>query len=109
MTASTELKSRDDRAHVLRAGMVRKGALERKVIVRDVSESGARIRCDVELDIGEEIRLQFGDHPPLMATVRWSHGGVCGVEFECRVALDANARPTSAALNRVAKNSASAA
>ncbi|MHB9879178.1 PilZ domain-containing protein [Pacificimonas sp. ICDLI1SI03] len=99
MTALTEIKKRDERARILRAGIVRVDDLERKVLIRDISESGAHIQCDVELQIGEEILLSFSDSPPLPATVRWEKGDRFGVEFERRIELDSSGKPTAAALN----------
>lgn len=103
MAVLKEIMKRDERARILRTGQLRVGALERKVIIRDVSESGARLQCDIELEPDEVVHLQFGDHPPLKAKVRWVEGDRFGVEFERRIELDEHGKPTTAALNAVKK------
>ncbi|MGB7404497.1 MAG: PilZ domain-containing protein [Pacificimonas sp.] len=95
-----EVINRPERSRVLRAGTIRIGGLERKVTVRDVSATGARLKCDVSLAVGEEAYLTFGEHPPVTATVRWIEGDVIGVQFHRAIELDENANPTAAALNR---------
>ncbi|MGB3722680.1 MAG: PilZ domain-containing protein [Pacificimonas sp.] len=103
MSVITEVMKRDERARILRTGKLRVGSLERKVIFRDVSESGALIQCDVELETGEIVELDFFDLPPLRAKVRWERNDRFGVEFERRIELGADGKPTNAALNAAKK------
>ncbi|MBV7256715.1 PilZ domain-containing protein [Pacificimonas sp. WHA3] len=99
MTIVSEVVKRDARAKILRAGVVRSGSFERKVIIRDVSESGAMIQSDVEFEKDEEVWLEFSGMTPIRSIVRWASDNRYGIQFERRIELDKHGKPVAASLN----------
>ena len=80
MTDLKVVKNREDRNRVLRTGTVQAGDLQRKIVVTDVSHTGAKIRCDLDLEPQEMIYLRVAGFPAIAATVRWVKGDRMGVE-----------------------------
>jgi hypothetical protein len=76
---------RRERILVLLAARLVTTFKERPVRIREISSEGAMIECDVAPSEGSEVTLRRG---PLdvSATVIWSDGRKCGLEFEA--ALD---------------------
>jgi hypothetical protein len=66
-------------------------------ILRDISQDGARIECDLPLAIGQALTIEAAPFPPLRAHVRWRKGTAHGVSFVRHFALDELARLLAAA------------
>ena len=49
--------------------------------VRDISEGGARLKCDAPHEWPERVTLSIGDQPPRECEVVWSLNTLLGVKF----------------------------
>jgi len=67
---------------LLTIGKIATGGAEHPCVVRDLSEAGAGIACDVALDVGQAVTLAMRGLPPTPARVRWYDGKFGGVQFE---------------------------
>ncbi len=49
--------------------------------VRDISEDGARLKCDAPLEWPERVTIAIGDQPSRECEVVWSLNTLLGVKF----------------------------
>lgn len=52
-------------------------------VIRDLSESGIGIHCDIATKPGQNVSVQWGSNPPLNGVVGWLNGDRLGVIAEC--------------------------
>ncbi|MEE4350273.1 MAG: PilZ domain-containing protein [Pacificimonas sp.] len=76
---------RSQRARILRAGKIVVAGVTRRAIIRDVSENGALIQCDMELHLGEHVELHIKDEPSMICEVRWIEGDRVGLQYARRI------------------------
>lgn len=52
-----------------------------RVILRDISQTGAKIQVRKEIAVGQDVELRWGGYDAFGATL-WVRNGFCGIEFE---------------------------
>lgn len=52
------------------------------VVMRDISDQGARFERGRPLEPGQKVCVMYGNSPPIAAQVVWSEGGSFGIAFE---------------------------
>ena len=62
------------------------------VRVRNISEDGALVACEVALEIGTQVVLDLTEAGAAPAEVRWLHDGYTGLQFNSRFDLSELAR-----------------
>ncbi|MBA3056001.1 MAG: PilZ domain-containing protein [Sphingomonadales bacterium] len=62
------------------------------VVVRDLSQQGARVECESQLALDQQVRLEVARLSPIIAKVRWRRPGSVGLIFEQTFKLDELAR-----------------
>lgn len=62
------------------------------VVVRDLSQQGARVECEASLALAQQVRLEVAGISPIVAKVRWRRPGSIGLIFEQTFKLDELAR-----------------
>ena len=67
---------------------IRLGAMHRAIILNDISQSGAKIRCAEPLEPGLTLTLLVNGRAPLIGQVRWSRDGFAGLAFYTPVSFD---------------------
>lgn len=77
-----ERRARRRSVTLLTIGKIAIGRIEHPCVVRDLSEAGAGIACDVALDVGQAVTLAMRGLPPTPARVRWYDGKFGGVQFD---------------------------
>lgn len=97
---SQDLAQRAQRKSLLRAISITHAGIERRAIMRNLSDTGALIETDLHLDSGDVIVTEIAGHGRREAVVRWVCGGRIGIEFCAAVALGNGVDPKLAALNR---------
>ena len=55
-------------------------------VLVDVSTFGCRVSGDGAEAVGDHVRLTFGGHPPVAATVVWRHDAAVGCRFDKPIA-----------------------
>jgi hypothetical protein len=58
------------------------------IVIRDLSQHGARIETDRTLFVGQHLRLKAGRLPQIFGSVRWSSASHYGVVFQNSFRLD---------------------
>jgi hypothetical protein len=77
-----ERRARRRSVTLLTIGKIAVAGAEHPCVVRDLSEAGAGIACDVALTPGAAVRLAMRGLPPTPARVRWYDGKFGGVQFD---------------------------
>ncbi len=80
-------RARSPRVEVDRLGTLRSGAVSLPVTIRDISQSGAKIECDEELELNSDIVITPVNLRPLAGVVRWQNGQTCGISFNGLIPL----------------------
>ncbi len=81
-------RRRQKRTTVWLLGHIKSGGGKQKVHIRDLSERGALLECDVPPRVGSEIVLSYGDFE-LPARVAWTGNFCAGIEFATAIDLEA--------------------
>jgi hypothetical protein len=58
------------------------------IVIRDLSQHGARIESERSLFVGQHLRVKGHGLPQIFASVRWSSGASCGLVFQNGFRLD---------------------
>ncbi len=69
------------RQEVLEPATVAFGDTQVKCVVRDISEDGARLKCDAPHEWPERVTLTIADRAPRECEVVWSLNTLLGVKF----------------------------
>lgn len=97
--ATIDISSREKRNSVIvRALVETPDGRERERRVRNLSDRGACIEHDGELQAGMTLVLRMGAISDLYATVRWVSGRLAGLRFSETVNLDEARKPRGAAI-----------
>ena len=67
---------------------IRVGTSHRPVMLRNISQSGARIQSVEPCDAGQKLVLKVDGLPPLAGRVRWQRDGLAGIAFNEPMAFD---------------------
>jgi hypothetical protein len=76
------MRPRPPRLHLSTLAILRLRSELWGIGICDISQRGAKIEIDQTLAVGDEVVIVVSDFRPLNAVVRWSRGGVAGVEFK---------------------------
>ncbi|MBC2664642.1 PilZ domain-containing protein [Novosphingobium flavum] len=68
------------------------GREEIPVELRDLSQQGAQLGCDVQLAVDQQVRLEIPGLAPIVSKVRWRRAAGIGLVFEQTFRLDEFAR-----------------
>lgn len=88
------------RLRIERPGLVHAAGLAAPVLLRDISQQGARIETGIHLAVEELVRLEVDGLPSRVAKVRWRLEHAYGLVFEETFRLDELARHAWALLQR---------
>lgn len=83
-------------------GLVVAGREQAPVIVRDLSQQGARLECEAEWALDRQVRLEIAGLPAIISKVRWRRPGAIGLIFEQTFKLDELARAAATLQHTVA-------
>lgn len=67
--------------------MLREGAKTARVRVCDISQGGAKLRCDTAFPRGCDVVLSIPGLPSVAGLLRWAEDGFCGITFNRLLAL----------------------
>lgn len=104
LVASPDISERSPRKSLLKAVTITYAGVERRALVRNVSDSGAMIETDLHLVVGEPMGIDISGHDRREAVVRWISGNRAGIEFVLAVSLGNDTNPRFAALNTAAQH-----
>lgn len=100
LAAHNDAAERRPRKSLLKAATIKYEGVERRVIVRNVSDTGAMIETDLHVLRGKPLIIDIPGHGWRDAIIRWSVEHRAGIEFILAVSLGNNSSsPRLAALN----------
>jgi hypothetical protein len=82
------LRARSPRIDVGQPARLRNGARYHAVTLTNISQGGAGITSEDELEAGAQVVLTVHDLPPVPGVVRWYADGHAGIIFDERLRLD---------------------
>lgn len=88
MTESSRFPKRPVRLAIDIPAMLGLRELSSPIVVRDLSQHGARIESERMLVVGQHLRLKVDRLPPIFASVRWSQASNFGLVFQNGFRLD---------------------
>lgn len=100
LVSSKDTVERAPRKSILRAVTLFFNGIERRAIVRNISDTGAMIETDLYVEVGDMISIDIAGHGKREAVVRWVQGARAGIEFTQAMQLGHAADPRFAALNQ---------
>lgn len=87
-----EEQRRADRQVIRRAIILTSRGLSGEAQTADLSETGARLICDLKLTVGEPVTVDWENGQTSPATVVWVRDGSAGLQFRSRIKLSQFAR-----------------
>ena len=88
MTESSQFPRRQVRLALDQPAMVAMRELSSPIVIRDLSQHGARIESERGLFVGQHVRLKADRLPQIFATVRWNSASTYGLVFQNGFRLD---------------------